>query len=695
MNDALEREESLREAVLSLEHAREQERRLRQEYAGLLRALAALSAPPDQHQLLSELVGHVRIALGAAHAHVFELDATAEWLVVAASTLDRALGVRLRPVGVLGRGLRGVPKMVFDTRHLPDWGEDVWQSLGGARSLLLANLRQRGSPLLLVCTHGAVAAFRATQAQLLASFGPLVERALENLEVRELRQQQQAAAEKAALLEYATDAMGVGLLCVDASYHVSYASPTLRRLVHAWGSPEAWCELMLARCGLGGRASQVRAPEPTDVLEVELTRPDGGQGHFEVHWIGEAELGPDKQVVLVTDVTERKLGEAALERSQEQLRQAAKMEALGRLAGGVAHDFNNLLGVILGGAELALRGLPAERAERRYLDEIIETTKHGAALTRQLLSFSRHPVAQKRPLVLNPAVLELVEMLARIIRQDIEITLDLAEDLGAARIDRGQLEQVLLNLTLNARDAIAGPGRIRVATANLEVNPERERLFPETPAGSYVTLTVSDNGCGIDDDVLSRVFEPFFTTKTGSAGTGMGLTTVYGIVHQASGSIEIVSKVGEGSTFRICLPRVPPEPSVSDARSSLRPPPRGAGDILLAEDNVALCRLVARQLSSSGYQVVETNSALEALELGRNSERDFDLLITDVIMPGLRGTELARELRAVRPDLQVLLISGYANGADDTPTADPGFRLLEKPFTADDLLRAVQELLEE
>jgi signal transduction histidine kinase len=693
MNDALEREESLREAILSLEHAREQERRLREEHAGLLRALGVLSAPVDQHQLLTELVGHVRIPLGAAHAHVLELDANAEWLVVTASTLDRALGVRLRPTGVLERGLRGPPKMVFDTRHLPEWREDDWALLGGARSLLVANLRQRSSPLLLLCTHEALAAFRATQAQLIASFGPLVERALENLEVRELRQQQLLAAQRAALLEYATDAMGIGLVCVDPGCRVSYASPTLERLVRPWGSPQDWCELVVARCGLGGHASPL--PEPASVLEVELMRPDGGQSHFEIHWIGEAELGPSKQMMLVRNVTERKLGEAALERSQEQLRQATKMEAIGRLAGGVAHDFNNLLGVILGGAELALRGLPPGCAERRYLDEIVETTKHGAALTRQLLSFSRRPVTQKRPLMLNPAVLELVEMLARLIRQDIEITLDLAEDLGAARIDRGQLEQVLLNLTLNARDAIVGPGRIRVATANLEVDRERERLFPQTPAGSYVTLTVSDNGCGIEGDALSCVFEPFFTTKAGGAGTGMGLTTVYGIVHQAMGSIEIVSKVGAGSTFRICLPRVEPEPSASDARSSLRPPPRGSGNILLAEDNVALCRLVARHLTSGGYQVVETSSALEALELGRNSERDFDLLITDVIMPGLRGNELAHELRALRPDLQVLLISGYANGSDDTPVADPGFKLLEKPFTADDLLRAVQELLEE
>jgi signal transduction histidine kinase len=695
MNDALEREESLREAILSLEHARQQERRLREEYAGLLRALGVLSAPVDQHQLLTELVGHVRVPLGATHAHVLELDTNAEWLVVTASTLDRALGAHLRPVGVVGRGLRGPPKMVFDTRYLPEWSEDVWAPFGGARSLLVANLRPRGSPLLLVCSQERVAAFRATEAQLIASFGPLVERALEDLEVRELRQQQLLAAERAALLEYATDAMGVGLLCVDADCRVSYASPTLERLARPWGSPQDWCELVVARCCLGGRASVLVTPEPADATEVELTRPDGGQSHFEVHWIGEAELGPSGQVVLVRDVTERSLGEAALERSQEQLRQATKMQAVGRLAGGVAHDFNNLLSVMLGSAELALRGLPADCAERRYLDEIVETTKHGAALTRQLLSFSRRPITQKRPLVLNPAVLELVEMLARLIRQDIEITLDLAEDLGAARIDRGQLEQVLLNLTLNARDAIVGPGRIRVATANLEVDGERERLFPQTPTGSYVTLTVSDNGCGIDSDALSLVFEPFFTTKARGAGSGMGLTTVYGIVHQALGSIEIVSKVGEGSTFRICLPRVEPEPSVSDARSSLRPPPRGAGNILLAEDNVALCRLVARHLTSGGYQVVETNSALEALELGRNSERDFDLLITDVIMPGLRGDELAHELRAVRPDLQVLLISGYANGADDTPAANPDFELLEKPFTADDLLRAVQELLEE
>jgi two-component system, cell cycle sensor histidine kinase and response regulator CckA len=512
--------------------------------------------------------------------------------------------------------------------------------------------------------------------------------------MRELGQETTFVAGQTTLLEHATDALGVGLLCVDASGRVNHASPTLDRMARPWGSPQAWFDLLAAASGFGNRESPPQGLDPPSMLETALVRPDGGQSHFEVHWIGEAESPRKCQVIVVKDVTEPRLAAAALERSQEALRQATKMEAIGRLAGGVAHDFNNLLGVILGGAELGLRALPPGGSERHCLEEIIETAKHGASLTRQLLSLSRQPLAHRRPLSLNPTVLSLVEMLARLIRQDIEIQLDLAEDLGAASMDRGQLEQVLLNLTLNARDAIAGPGRIRVTTGNLEVDQERARLFPETPVGSYVTVTVSDNGRGMDDAVLSCIFEPFFTTKTGGAGTGMGLTIVYGIVHQAGGSIEVTSKVGEGSTFRICLPRVEEEPEVLESRGPLSRPPRGAGDILLVEDNAALCRLVAQHLRRSGYQVVASETALAALEVGRRVERTFDLLIADVIMPGMRGNDLARELRRVRPDLKVLLISGYPSDADDASVVEAGFSLVEKPFTIDDLLRAVEDLLD-
>ncbi len=376
---------------------------------------------------------------------------------------------------------------------------------------------------------------------------------------------------------------------------------------------------------------------------------------------------------------------------EQQLRQAQKMEAVGRLAGGVAHDFNNLLMAISGYSQLLLDGLEEGDARREYADEIIRAARQAASLTQQLLAFSRRQVLTRRILDLNTVVAEIQKMLTRLIGEDIDLVTSMAPELGKVRADRSQIEQVIMNLAVNARDAMPRGGRLLIETANVELDEDYIWTHAGARVGPYVMLGVSDTGVGMDAEIQSHVFEPFFTTKPKGEGTGLGLATVYGIVKQSDGYISVESEPGRGSTFRIYLPRV----EEADGEEQVDAPSGGGSEtILLAEDEREVREVVSAFLQEAGYSVIEAGDGEEAMRAAEEYDGPIHLLLTDVVMPRLSGRELAQRLLAERPATRILYMSGYTDDAvlrHGVLESEAAF--LQKPFTADILQRKVREVL--
>ena len=398
---------------------------------------------------------------------------------------------------------------------------------------------------------------------------------------------------------------------------------------------------------------------------------------------------PQGAICMALDVTDRK-------RLEEQFRQSQKMEAVGRLAGGIAHDFNNLLMVIQGYADLMQDQLPAGNALHRNADQIRIAARRATSLTRQLLAFSRKQILDPKVLNIQSVVLEMEEILHRLIGEDIELKTSAGRDLGLVKADRSQIEQVIMNLAVNARDAMPSGGRLMIETSNVDL----DETFTSHPVmrtpGRYVMLAVTDNGCGMDAETQAHIFEPFFTTKEKGKGTGLGLATVYGIVKQSDGYIWVYSEPGEGTSFKIYLPRIE---EVSATEVPDRAPeavsiPRGAETVLLAEDEDGVRELARQYLETSGYKVLQASNGSEALELATNYEGSIDLLLTDVVMPGISGRELADRLSVMRPDVRILFMSGYTEHAvvhHGIVAADA--ILLQKPFTLSTLASKLREIL--
>ncbi|HUL80367.1 MAG TPA: ATP-binding protein [Vicinamibacteria bacterium] len=404
-------------------------------------------------------------------------------------------------------------------------------------------------------------------------------------------------------------------------------------------------------------------------------------GVYEVHAF---QTAPGMMAAMFLDVTERRRAEEERRRLEEQLRQAQKMEAVGRLAGGIAHDFNNLLMVIMGHGELLRRSLEADDPRLKKLQHVMAASEKAARLVRQLLAFSRKQVLEPQVVDLNALVSDTARMLRPLLGEDVHVVADLRSVRGQVRVDPAQIDQVLVNLAVNARDAMPGGGTLSLETEDVE-----------GPQGRAVALTVRDTGLGMDDRIRAQAFEPFFTTKGASGGTGLGLSMVYGIVQQSGGQIEVRSEPGQGASFRILLPRADGPGPAPEREAAAAPAPGGGETVLVVEDEPAIRSLACEMLEAHGYRALEAGSGEEALALARLHEGPIHLLVTDVVMPGLAGPSLAGRFTAVRPEARVLFMSGYAG--DELArrgVADDAAHFLPKPFTADVLSRRVREALD-
>jgi len=582
-----------------------------------------------------------------------------------------------------------LPDIIVSDHQLPQFS--------GVAALELARARAPHAPFILLTgsldEETAVEYMKAGAADYilkgrLTRLGPAVRGALERERMkRQLREREEYFK---SLIEQAMDIIAV----LDADGAVRYASPSVLPLL-GYGAEELVGQHIFDLVhpddigpALRVFAEGVATGQGDRLLGLQVRHKDGTYRSLEA--IGRYLLDdPVVRGVVINarDVTERR----SLER---QLLQAQKMEAVGRLAGGIAHDFNNILTAIFGYADLLTEEFPAGSPARQDLEEIRKAATRASALTRQLLAFSRQQVLAPVVLSVNDLVADVDKMLRLLVGEDVELRLILARDAGNVRADSGQLQQVIMNLVVNARDAMPTGGTLVIETADAELTEQYAELHQAVIPGRYVMLAVSDTGVGMDAQTKARIFEPFFTTKEKGKGTGLGLSTVYGIVKQSGGYVWVYSELGHGTTIKLYLPRV-------DAPAEPQAPPRetatltGTETILLAEDDDILRPLTKGLLAKLGYTVLDAESAEQALAVAGARQGPIHLLVADVVMPGASGRELARRLAQSRPETRVLYVSGYTDDAIvHHGMLDPGLKFLQKPFTPAALARKVREVLD-
>ena len=410
--------------------------------------------------------------------------------------------------------------------------------------------------------------------------------------------------------------------------------------------------------------------------------------------VGKADLNRGKVIGFDQDITELRQAELEMKRMEAQLQQAQRMESVGRLAGGIAHDFNNMLGVIIGHAEIILEQTDESNPLYEDIIEIRNAANRSAALTRQLLAFARKQSISPIVLDLNATLSEMLMMIRRLIGEGISLVWQPCSELWSVKMDPSQIDQLMTNLCVNARDAIADVGEIIIETSNRSFDASFCRDNPAYRAGDFVKLSVSDNGCGMDNETQARIFEPFYTTKAVGQGTGLGLATVYGILHQNNGFITVYSELGVGSTFHVYLPRYVTEQQVQAPSAPSQTTVRGHGSILLVEDEVSILRLTNKMLNYLGYDVVSASSPAEALKIAAQIDQ-VDLLITDIIMPEMTGDDLAMQLTKQWPGLRCLFMSGYTTDLVEHRGLSVGHRFMHKPFTLAELSSKVADTIGE
>jgi two-component system, cell cycle sensor histidine kinase and response regulator CckA len=507
----------------------------------------------------------------------------------------------------------------------------------------------------------------------------------------QLSQVRKRFAEREELFRLISENAADMIAVVDGSGNRLYNSPSYQRLLGY--SPEE----LKRTTGL----QQIHPDDQQKVIDAAAEAKRSGVGrtveyrirHKDGRWMSlestasvvRSSSGEVEKLVIVNrDVTERK-------DLEKQLLLSHKLEAIGRLSGGVAHDFNNLLGVILGYCEELQKHIPSDDPYREAVDEIQNAGKRAASLTQQLLAFSRKQVLEPQVLDLNTIVDEAGKMLERLIGEDISLEIVPARQIGTVKADRSQIERVILNLAVNARDAMPRGGKLIIEAADVELDETIPTVHHCVAPGPYVMLKVTDTGCGMDAELQSHIFEPFFTTK--EQGTGLGLATVYGVVKQSGGYISVESEIGKGTTFRIYLPRVsqPAEKTNQIAPSGKKITEHRT--VLLVEDEPALRKLTRKTLLEAGFTVLDAKDALEAIEIARQTATHIDLLLTDVIMPGMSGRALAEVLSPHRPEMRVIYMSGYSDGVIARHgVVEAELTILRKPFSRDELMRSVEDL---
>ncbi|MDX9979664.1 MAG: response regulator [Lentisphaeria bacterium] len=492
-----------------------------------------------------------------------------------------------------------------------------------------------------------------------------------------------------------------GILLVDAeTRRVVRANPAICRMLD-YGSEEL-CERTIGDIHPAASLEHVlaeferqRRGEVALATDIPVLRRDGSVFQADIH-ASTLELGGRTCMLGVfRDITERQQAEAERERLHDQLNQAQKMESVGRLAGGVAHDFNNMLSVILGHAEMVLDDLPPGQPHYEEVQEIQKAAARSAALTRQLLAFARKQAVAPKVLDLNAVVEGMLKMLVRLAGEDIDLAWFPEAGLGQVLVDLSQVEQILANLCVNARDAVAGTGRITIETGNAFFDRAYCEAHPDHLPGAFVLLAVSDDGCGMAPETMTKIFEPFFTTKPVGKGTGLGLATVYGIVKQNNGFITVYSEPGQGTTFRIYLPRHAAEAAPLAEEKPAKPVARGWETILLVEDEPAILSMAATMLERQGYRVLAAASPVEAVRAAAAHPAAIHLLITDVVMPEMNGCDLAEAIRRRHPEIKLLFMSGYmAHSLTHRCVLAAGENFLSKPFSIQELAEKVRTALE-
>jgi PAS domain S-box-containing protein len=666
--------------------------------AGFVASFRDVSDRARAEQALRESEERYRSLVESAQDTIFTADADGRFLYVN-NAASEALG--LTPHQVIGRTV----DELFPAQVAERYRAGVRQVIETGRTLTTEDESEVAGQLRWFST--IVSPMRDDEGQIVAA-----QAIVREITTRKLAEERLTRSEER--LHQAIRVADIGFFDHDHLKNERYWSPELRQIAglgrddplpphpSTHRPEEVWWMHPDDRSTIIEAVRRAHAPQSDGFYDVEyrFIRPDGAIRWMKVRsqtfFRGEGDARhPVRTVGGGQDITDRKQAEAERVRLQEQLTQAQKMESVGRLAGGVAHDFNNMLSVIQGHVELALRTVAPDDGIRADLEEIRAAARRASDLTRQLLAFARRQVVAPKVLDLNAAVTASLAMLRRLIGEDLALTWTPSPDAGRVRIDPSQLDQVLTNLAANARDAIDGVGHVTVTTRRVtrtgDDTTRREGTVPE----SYAVLEVADTGRGMDADTTAHLFEPFFTTKPVGRGTGLGLATVYGIVKQNDGYVEVDSELGRGTMVRIFLPGVDADVTGATTDMAAGSPQSGHETVLLVEDESAVLRLSKIVLERFGYTVLTAGTPGEAIQIFQTHEGHVHLLVTDVVMPEMNGRELAARLRESRPELKALFVSGYsASALAPRGVLDEGVHFLQKPFSLEDLAASVRQALD-